>query len=94
MSTREDDIATFQAITGADDETAEHVLEAHGWDLNRGVNFYMESSDLDFRTPAPAPLSETRTRTSQVGMSLFANCCTGHCKANAIQLACFFARQG
>lgn len=44
MESKEDKIAFFQAVTGADHETAEHVLEAHGWDLNRGVNFYMESS--------------------------------------------------
>lgn len=44
MEANEEDIATFQAITGVDHETAEHVLEAHGWDLNRGLNFYMESS--------------------------------------------------
>ena len=62
MESNEDDIATFQAITGADHETAEHVLEAHGWDLNRGVNFYMESSSVGpsaelHRPPREAPRS-------------------------------------
>lgn len=56
MEDHEEDIATFQAITGADHETAEHVLEAHGWDLNRGVNFYMESSAAGIPEP-------TQTRT-------------------------------
>lgn len=41
----EDAISTFQSITGADEKTAEHVLEAHAWDLNRGVNFFMESAN-------------------------------------------------
>ena len=51
MEDHEEDIATFQAITGADHETADHVLEAHGWDLNRGVNFYMESSGTGIPEP-------------------------------------------
>ncbi len=51
MEDHEGDIATFQAITGTDHETAEHVLEAHGWDLNRGVNFYMENSATGIPEP-------------------------------------------
>ena len=51
MEDHKEDIATFQAITGADHETAEHVLEAHGWDLNRGVNFHMESSAAGIPEP-------------------------------------------
>lgn len=54
-------VETFQAITGADRATAEHVLEAHGWDLNRGVDFFVESAGLPARaapieTPQELPL--------------------------------------
>jgi hypothetical protein len=37
-------IETFQSVTGADVATAQHVLEAHAWDLNRGVEFFLEQS--------------------------------------------------
>lgn len=37
-------IATFQSVTGADTATAQHVLEAHAWDLNRSVEFFLEQS--------------------------------------------------
>ena len=37
-------IATFQGVTGADVATAQHVLEAHAWDLNRSVEFFLEQS--------------------------------------------------
>ena len=32
----------FCSVTGADRDTAEHVLEAHSWDLNRSVEFFLE----------------------------------------------------
>lgn len=37
-------LATFQSVTGADVATAQHVLEAHAWDLNRSVEFFLEQS--------------------------------------------------
>lgn len=55
------EVDTFQAITGADRATAEHVLEAHGYDLNRSVNFFMESAGMsaarpiDVSEPEPQP---------------------------------------
>lgn len=50
--TRNDEaVATFSAITGADAQTAEHTLEAFGWDLNRGVNFFLENGA---RMPLPS----------------------------------------
>lgn len=58
MENHDEDISTFEAITGADHETAEHVLEAHGWDLNRGVNFFMESSAAGIAEP---PKQRART---------------------------------
>ena len=44
-------IATFQGVTGADVATAQHVLEAHAWDLNRSVEFFLEQS----AAPVPHP---------------------------------------
>lgn len=35
-------IGTFSSVTGADAITARHVLEAHAWDLNNGVEFFLE----------------------------------------------------
>lgn len=55
--TRNDEaVATFSAITGADAQTAEHTLEAFSWDLNRGINFFMENGarmPLPSRAPEP-----------------------------------------
>lgn len=45
-------VETFSSITGADAATAEHVLEAHAWDLNNSVNFFLEQG--------AAPLPEAR----------------------------------
>lgn len=44
-------LAAFSELTGADHETASHVLEAHGWDLNAGVDFFLENGS---RPPPPA----------------------------------------
>ena len=38
-------------MTGADVATAQHVLEAHAWDLNRSVEFFLEQS----AAPVPQP---------------------------------------
>jgi hypothetical protein len=59
MEDESEALQTFQAITGADFATAEHVLEAHGWDLNKGVNFFMESSGS---ATASLPAREERPR--------------------------------
>ena len=53
-------IETFTSITGADAPTAQHVLEAHGWDLNRGIEFFLESSN---GSAALQPAVESHTRT-------------------------------
>ena len=57
-------VDTFQAITGADQATAQHVLEAHGWDLNKSVNFFMEAAGLPVARPVeeegPHPLPTGR----------------------------------
>ena len=48
-------VAAFSELTGADSETASHVLEAHGWDLNAGVDFFLENGARP-AVPPPAPL--------------------------------------
>ena len=35
-------IELFQTITGADNATAKHVLEAHAWNMDRGIGYFME----------------------------------------------------
>ena len=35
-------IQLFQTVTGADPATAEHVLDAHAWNLDRGIGYFME----------------------------------------------------
>ena len=47
-----DAVDMFQSITGADAATAEHVLEAHAWDLTRGINFFMEGGTAVPAAPA------------------------------------------
>lgn len=39
-------ISQFCAVTGAPEHVAEHVLEAHAWDLNSSVEFYLESGGV------------------------------------------------
>lgn len=41
-------IKLFCSVTGADADSALHVLEAHNWDMDRSVMFFMEGG-------APAP---------------------------------------
>lgn len=43
-------IKLFCSVTGADADSALHVLEAHNWDMDRSVMFFMEGGGL-----APAP---------------------------------------
>lgn len=47
-------VNTFSAVTGADVETANHVLEAHAWDLNNSVEFFLEQSANNCPLPLPA----------------------------------------
>ena len=46
MDEQTDLVAAFSELTGADSETAYHVLEAHGWDINAGVDFFLENGSL------------------------------------------------
>ncbi len=45
-------IQTFSSVTGADAVTAQHVLEAHAWDVNNGVEFFLEQGS----NPCPPSL--------------------------------------
>jgi hypothetical protein len=44
----EESLATFLAITNAPEGVARHVLEAHGFDLDASVSFYLESGGVGF----------------------------------------------
>lgn len=44
----EEALATFLAITNAPEGVARHVLEAHGFDLDASVSFYLESGGVGF----------------------------------------------
>ena len=39
-------VSQFVAITNAPAHVAEHILEAHGWELEPSVNFYIESGGV------------------------------------------------
>lgn len=56
MSTSQEQelIGTFSSVTGADVVTAQHVLEAHAWDLNNSVEFFLEQGI----NPCPPSLQE------------------------------------
>ncbi len=45
-----DKFSTFCAITGADEETAQHVVESFGGDLDRAVNFFLENGEQGVAT--------------------------------------------
>eukprot|EP00884_Botryococcus_braunii_P004208 jgi/Botrbrau1/13789/Bobra.0056s0039.1 len=51
-------VETFTSVTGADVETAEHVLDAHGWDLDRGVTYYLERGSTFTAAPVAPGLEE------------------------------------
>lgn len=39
-------IEEFVAVTGAGEQVAEHILEAHDWNLPSSINFYIESGGV------------------------------------------------
>lgn len=59
-----DKVATFQSICSTDAETATHVLESFGGDLDRAVNFFLENGEQgvatlqSFRPPEPQRAAE------------------------------------
>ena len=59
MAEHEETIATFSGVTGADYATAQHVLEAHNFDLNNSVNFFLEQQGSGV-LPAPRAVQEHR----------------------------------
>ena len=48
-------IKTFTSVTGADDDTALHVLEAHNWDVDRSVMFFLEGGPSAQPQPRSVP---------------------------------------
>ncbi|KAL0025751.1 hypothetical protein WJX77_008951 [Trebouxia sp. C0004] len=48
-------IKTFCSVTGADADSAQHVLEAHNWDMDRSVMFFLEGGASAPRQNQPAP---------------------------------------
>lgn len=51
---RDSALSVFQNLTGANRTVAEHVLDAHGWDLDSSVNFFLESEGVGFGQGASA----------------------------------------
>lgn len=47
-------IKTFCSVTGADADSALHVLEAHNWDMDRSVMFFLEGGVSAPRQNIPA----------------------------------------
>ncbi|KAI7837176.1 hypothetical protein COHA_008969 [Chlorella ohadii] len=52
---REEALALFENLTGAAPHVAEHVLDAHGWDVNSAVEWYLESGGVGHGIGADAP---------------------------------------
>lgn len=52
---RSGQVQTFCSVTGADADTAVHVLEAHNWDMDRSVMFFLEGGAPAQPTTAAHP---------------------------------------
>ena len=59
-------IKTFCSVTGADADSAVHVLEAHNWDMDRSVMFFLEGGAAAPRQNQPAPAAPAASRAAQV----------------------------
>ena len=57
-------IKTFCSVTGADADSALHVLEAHNWDMDRSVMFFLEGGASAPRQNQPAPAAPAAPRAS------------------------------
>ena len=55
-------IKTFCSVTGADADSALHVLEAHNWDMDRSVMFFLEGGASAPRQNQPAPAAPAPPR--------------------------------
>ena len=62
-------INLFCSVTGADSDSAIHVLEAHNWDMDRSVMFFMEggasSSVPQHSRPSNSAVAPAHTSTAQ-----------------------------
>lgn len=45
MTTRDEALAAFVAVTGADQHVAQAMLDGHDWDVQRAITFYFATSD-------------------------------------------------
>lgn len=59
--TRSEVVSQFCSITGAPEHVAEHVLEAHEWDLNSSVEFYLESGGVGHGNGSLGGVGEAET---------------------------------
>lgn len=55
-------IKTFCSVTGADADSALHVLEAHNWDMDRSVMFFLEGGASAPRQNQPSPAAPAAPR--------------------------------
>jgi hypothetical protein len=42
-------VGDFVDVTNAEPEVARHVLEAHGWDVDEAVSFYLETGGVGYQ---------------------------------------------
>ena len=63
-------IKLFCSVTGADADSALHVLEAHNWDMDRSVMFFMEGG-------APAPQQSRLASTTAASASVLQTAAEG-----------------
>ncbi|KAL4436090.1 hypothetical protein ABPG77_005538 [Micractinium sp. CCAP 211/92] len=52
---RDEALALFEGLTSAPAHVAEHVLDAHGWDVNSAVEWYLESGGVGHGIVGAAP---------------------------------------
>ena len=50
-------IKTFCSVTGADADSALHVLEAHNWDMDRSVMFFLDGGTASSGQSGPSRAS-------------------------------------
>lgn len=58
-------VQTFCSVTGADADTAVYVLEAHSWDLDRSVMFFLEGGPPAQPSTVPYPTVQPEYQAAQ-----------------------------
>lgn len=46
-------VGDFVDVTNAEPEVARHVLEAHGWNVDEAVSFYLETGGVGYQQTVP-----------------------------------------